>query len=111
MLELLDELLEQQRGGVLHHHTACCLITAWHFQCECNLRRYCCFWIQTLHLLHVFMCRLYGLGSIAQVLEDLSVGVGILQSFSLELYGGQSAVDLVELILVTLLSFQSHQSS
>lgn len=56
------------------------------------------------------MGRLHGLGSEAHVLEHFSVGVGVLQSFSLELDGRQGAVDLGELLLIPLLSFQSLQS-
>lgn len=61
-------------------------------------------------LLHVFMGRLHGLGSEAHVLEHFSVGIGIFQSFSLELDCRQRAVDLGELLLIPLLSFQSLQS-
>lgn len=63
-----------------------------------------------LLLLHVFMGRLHGLGSIAHVLEHFSVGVGVFQSLSLELNGGQRAVNLGELLLVPLLPLQSLQS-
>lgn len=61
-------------------------------------------------LLHVFMGRLHGLGSEAHVLEHFSVRVGVLQSLSLELDGRQCAINLGELLLIPLLSFQSLQS-
>lgn len=57
-------------------------------------------------LLHVFMSRLHGLGSEAHVFEHFSVGVGVLQSLPLEFNGGQRPIDLLELLLVPLLSFQ-----
>lgn len=53
---------------------------------------------------------LHGLGSVADVLQHLSVGVGVLQSVSLELDSRQRSVDLGELLLVPLLSFQGLQS-
>lgn len=52
---------------------------------------------------------LHGFGSVADVLQHLRVGVGVLQSISLELDGGQRSVDLGQLLLVTFLSFQSLQ--
>lgn len=60
--------------------------------------------------LHVFMCRLHGLGSKAHVFEHFCVCVGVLQSLPLELDGGERAVDLGELLFVPLLSFQSLKS-
>ena len=59
--------------------------------------------------LHVFVGRLHGLGGEAHVLEDLCVGVGVLQGLPLELDGGQGAVDLGQLLLITLLPFQRLQ--
>lgn len=53
---------------------------------------------------------LHGLGSVADVLQHLCVGVGVLQSVSLELDGRQRSIDLGELLLVPFLSFQSLQS-
>lgn len=61
-------------------------------------------------LLQVFMGKLHGLGSEANVLEHFSVGVGVLQRVSLELDGRQRSINLGELLLVPLLSFQSLQS-
>ena len=57
------------------------------------------------------MDSLHGLGSKAHILQDFCVGVRVLQSFSLELYGGERAVDLGELLLQALLSLQGLQSS
>lgn len=53
---------------------------------------------------------LHGLGSVADVLQHLCVGVCVLQRVSLELDGRQRSVDLGELLLVPFLSFQSLQS-
>lgn len=55
------------------------------------------------------MGRLHGLGSKAHVLQHLRVGVGVFQCLPLELDGGQGAIDLGQLFLVPLLSFQSLQ--
>lgn len=60
-------------------------------------------------LSHVFMGRLHGLGSEAHVLEHFSVGVGVLQGLPLELDSRQRAVNLGELLLIPLLSFQGLQ--
>lgn len=65
----------------------------------------------TKRFLHVVVDLLHGLGSIAHILQDLSVGVGVLESFSLKLDGGECAVDLGELLLQTLLPLQGLQSS
>lgn len=54
-------------------------------------------------LLHVLVDALDGLGSIAHVLQDLCVGVGIFQSLSLELNGGEGAINLGKLLLQALL--------
>ena len=59
----------------------------------------------------LLMCRFECLGCIAHVLEHLSVGAGILQSFSLELNGGQGPIYLCQLLLQPLLSLQCHYSS
>lgn len=61
-------------------------------------------------LLQVFMCILHSLRSVADVLQHLGVGVGVLKSVSLELDGRQCSVDLGKLLLVPFLSFQSLQS-
>lgn len=61
--------------------------------------------------LHVFVDLLQGPGSKAHVLQNLCVGVRILQSFSLKLYGGQCAVDLDKLLLQALLFFQGSKGS
>lgn len=61
-------------------------------------------------LVHVFMGRLHGLSSKAHVLEYFSVSIGILQSLSLKLNGGQCAVNLGKLLLISLLSFQRLKS-
>lgn len=52
------------------------------------------------------MRMLHCLGSEAQILEDFSVGVGVLERFPLELNGRQRPVDLSELLLVTLFPLQ-----
>ena len=52
-----------------------------------------------------------GLCCVAHVLEHLCVGAGVLQGLSLELNGGKGAINLVQLLLQTLLSLQSHQGS
>lgn len=54
---------------------------------------------------------LHGLGSKAHVLQDLRVGVRVLQSFPLELDGGERAVNLGELLLQALLPLQGLQGS
>ena len=56
------------------------------------------------------MCSLEGLGGVAHVLEDLCVGLSVLQSLSLELNGGESAINLLQLLLQSLLPLQSIQS-
>lgn len=61
--------------------------------------------------LHVFVDLLQGPGSKAHVLQNLCVGVRVLQSFSLKLYGGQCAVDLDKLLLQALLFLQGPQGS
>lgn len=53
---------------------------------------------------------LHRLGSVADVLQHFCVGIGVLQSISLELNGRQRSVDLRQLLLVPFLSFQSLQS-
>lgn len=60
-------------------------------------------------LSHVFVGRLHGLCGEAHVFEHFRVGVGILQRLPLELDGWQRAVNLGQLLLVPLLSFQSLQ--
>ena len=52
---------------------------------------------------------LHGLGRKGQIVQDLRVGVRVLQRLPLKLDGGQRAVDLSELLLVPLLPFQSLQ--
>lgn len=59
----------------------------------------------------MLVCCLECLGSIAHVLKDLRVGLCILQSLSLELNGGQCAVNLLQLLLQTLFPLQSIQGS
>lgn len=59
-----------------------------------------------MSVLHFFMRMLHCLGSEAQILEDFSVGVGVLERFPLELNGRQRPVDLSELLLVTLFPLQ-----
>lgn len=54
---------------------------------------------------------LHGLGSIAHVLQDLRVGVRVLQSFPLKLDGGERAINLGELLLQTLFPLQGLQGS
>lgn len=60
---------------------------------------------------HVVVDLLHGLGSVAHVLQDLCVGVRVLQSFPLELDGGERAIDLRELLLQALLPLQGLQGS
>lgn len=55
---------------------------------------------------HVLVDALDGLGSVAHGLQDLSVGVGILQCLPLELDGGEGPVNLSELLLKALLPLQ-----
>lgn len=43
-------------------------------------------------------------------LEDFCVGGGILQRLTLELNGGEGAIDLLELLLIPLLTLQGLQS-
>lgn len=62
-------------------------------------------------IVHVLVSILHGLGGEAHVLEHLCVSVGILQSFSLVLDGRQSAVDLKQLLFVTLLPLQCLEGS
>lgn len=57
------------------------------------------------------MSVLHGLGGEAHVLEHFCVSVGVLQSFSLILDGGQSAVDLSQLLFITLLPLQGLEGS
>ena len=52
------------------------------------------------------MGSLEGLGRVAHVLEDLGVGLCVLQSLPLELDGGERAVDLLQLLLQTFLFTQ-----
>ena len=54
---------------------------------------------------------LQGPGSKAHVLQNLCVGVRVLQSFSLKLYSGQCAVDLDKLLLQALLFLQGPKCS
>lgn len=61
--------------------------------------------------LHVLVDLLHGLSSEAHVLQDLCVGVRVLQSFPLKLDGGQRAIDLGELLLQALLPLQGLQGS
>lgn len=61
--------------------------------------------------LHVLVDLLHGLGSKTHVLQDLCVGVRVLQSFPLKLDGGERAIDLRELLLQSLLPLQGLQSS
>lgn len=61
--------------------------------------------------LRVLMDLLHGLGSIAHVLQDLRVGVRVLQSFPLKLDGGERAINLGELLLQTLFPLQGLQGS
>lgn len=61
--------------------------------------------------LHVLVSSFHGFSSKAHVLEHLCVCVGILQRLPLELNGGQRAVDLRQLLLVSLLAFQGLKSS
>lgn len=61
--------------------------------------------------LHVFVDLLQGPGSKAHVLQNLCVGVWVLQSLSLKLYGGQCAIDLDKLLLQALLFLQGPQGS
>ena len=61
--------------------------------------------------LQVLVSRLECLGSKAHVLQHFSVSLGILQSFSLKLYGGEGAIDLSQLLLKALLPLKSHQGS
>lgn len=49
---------------------------------------------------------LHGLGSVAHVLQDLCVGVRVLQSFPLKLDGGERAIDLGELLFQALLPLE-----
>lgn len=65
----------------------------------------------TAIFLHVFVDLLQGLGSEAHVLQDLRVGVRVLQSFPLKLDGGERAIDLGELLLQALLPLQGLQGS
>lgn len=58
------------------------------------------------NLLHVFVRFLHGLGGDAHAFQNFGVGVGVLQSFPLELDGGQGAVDPAELLLVPLFPLQ-----
>lgn len=55
------------------------------------------------------MGSLQSLRSKAHVLEHLGARVGVLQGFSLELNGRQGSINLGELLLIPLLSFQSLQ--
>ena len=50
--------------------------------------------------------RLQRFGSETHVVEDLCVGLGVLQGLSLELYGRKSSVDLLKLFLQSLFPFQ-----
>lgn len=61
--------------------------------------------------LHVLVDLLHGLSSEAHVLQDLCVGVRVLQSFPLKLDGGQRAINLGELLLQALLPLQGLQGS
>lgn len=61
--------------------------------------------------IHVLVSVLHGLGGEAHVLEHFCVSVGVLQSFSLILNGGQGAVDLSQLLLITLLPLQGLEGS
>lgn len=55
---------------------------------------------------HVLVDGLHGFRGEAHVPEHLGVGVRVLQGLSLELDGGQRAVDLSELLLQPLLSLE-----
>ena len=57
----------------------------------------------------MLVCGLHRLGRITHVLQNLCVGLSILQSLSLELDGRHSAVNLLQLFLKTPLSPQGHQ--
>lgn len=61
--------------------------------------------------LHVFVDLLHGVGGIAHILQDLRVGVGVLQSFPLKLDGGEGPINLGELLLQALLPLQRLQGS
>lgn len=61
--------------------------------------------------IHVLVSVLHGLGGEAHVLEHFCVSVGILQSFSLIFDGGQGAVDLSQLLLITLLPLEGLEGS
>lgn len=55
------------------------------------------------------MLVLHCFSSHAHVFKDFSVGVGVLQGFSLVLDGGQRPVDLSQLFLIALFSLQGQQ--
>lgn len=57
------------------------------------------------------MLVLHRFSSHAHILKDFSVGVGVLQGFSLVLDGGQCPIDLSQLFLIALFSLQGQQSS
>ena len=59
---------------------------------------------------HVSVGLLKSLGGFAHGLEDGRVGVGALEGLALLLDGGQGAVDLLELAVVSLLPFQGLQN-
>lgn len=63
------------------------------------------------NLVHVFVCLLHGLGSKAHVFQNFGVGVGIFQSFSLELDGWQCPVDPRELLFIPLFPLQGLEGS
>lgn len=60
---------------------------------------------------HGFVHVLQGLGSVAHILQDLCVCVRVLQSFPLELNGGECPIDLGQLLLEALLPLQGHEGN
>lgn len=60
---------------------------------------------------HGFVHVLQGLGSVAHILQDLCVCVWVLQSFPLELNGGQCPINLGQLLLKALLPLQGHEGN
>lgn len=55
---------------------------------------------------HVFVCSLHSLCCESHILEHLGVSVGVLQCLPLELDGGQSSIDLGQLLLIAFLPLQ-----
>lgn len=70
---------------------------------------YC--YLTTEKFWHGFVHVLQGLGSVAHILQDLCVCVRVLQSFPLELNGGECPINLGQLLLEALLPLQGHEGN